>query len=136
MDGSFWVAHLWLGWTFANIGRLDAALASAETARRLDDNLEITCMHGYTLGRAGRRCEAQQLLDELAQLSQRRYVSPMISAIIAIGMGDHDAALGWLEKGYQDKSQMLSELRVETAFDPLRADPRFVSLLQRVGLEG
>jgi tetratricopeptide (TPR) repeat protein len=134
MDEGFWVAHLWLGWTYANIGRLDEALAAAETARQLDDNLEIAAVRGYTLGRAGRRSEAQQLLDELAQLSRDRYVSPMNSAIIAIGLGDHDAAFGWLEKGYQDKSQMLSELRVETAFDPLRADPRFADLLVRVGL--
>jgi TolB-like protein/Tfp pilus assembly protein PilF len=134
MDERFWVAHLWLALACANVGRLDEALAAAQTARGLDDNLEITAVLGFTLGRMGRRGDAQRLLDELAHESGQRYVSPMISALIAIGLDDHDAAFRWLEKGYQEKSQMLSELGVEAAFDPLRGDPRFDDLLARVGL--
>jgi tetratricopeptide (TPR) repeat protein len=135
MDDNFWVARLWLGWTYANIGRFPEALAELQTARRLDDNLEIVAALGYTYGRAGRRLEAQQLLDELTHLSLKRYVSPMLQALIAIGLGEQDQAFVWLEKSYEDRAQMLSELRAEPAFDPLRSDPRFADLLQRVGLE-
>jgi eukaryotic-like serine/threonine-protein kinase len=135
MDDSFWVARLWLGWTYANLGRLPEALAELQTARRLDDNSEIVAALGYTYGRAGRRQEAEQLLDKLKQLAQKRYVSPMVQALIAIGLGERDQAFVWLEKGYEDRAQMLSELRAEPAFDPLRSDPRFADLLQRVGLK-
>jgi serine/threonine-protein kinase len=135
MDDQFWVAHLWLGWTFATIGRLEEALPELETARRLDNNLEIVAALGYTYGRMGRRLEAQQLLDELQTLSQARYVSPMVGALIAIGMGDYHQAFGWLECGYAERAQMMSELKAEPAFDPLHADPRFADLLRRVGLE-
>jgi serine/threonine-protein kinase len=134
MDENFWVARLWLGWTYANIGRLSEALAELQTARRLDNNLEIVATLGYTYGRAGQRHEAQQMLDELQQLSQKRYVSPMLGALIAVGMGEHERALGWLEQCYADRAQMMSELKAEPAFDPLRGDPRFVALLRRVGL--
>jgi serine/threonine-protein kinase len=135
MDDKFWVVHLWLGWTYANIGRMEEALPELETARRLDNNLEIVAVVGYTYGWMGRRLEAQQLLDELRQLSQTRYVSPMLAALIAIGMGEHNQAFGWLEQCYADRVQMMSELKAEPAFDPLRADPRFADLLRRVGLE-
>jgi tetratricopeptide (TPR) repeat protein len=134
LDDRFWVGRLWLGWTYANIGRLGEALAELQTARRLDDNLEIVAALGYTYGRAGQRLEAQQLLDELQQLSQRRYVSPMLGALIATGMGEYDQAFQWLEQSYADRAQMMSELGAEPAFDPLRADPRFADLLRRVGL--
>jgi hypothetical protein len=59
----------------------------------------------------------------------------MLGALIAIGMGEHQRAFGWLEQCYADRAQMLSELRAEPAFDPLRADPRFADLVHRVGLE-
>ena len=81
MDDDFWVARFWLGWTYANIGRLSEALAELQTARRLDNNLEIVAALGYTYGRAGQRLEAQQVLDELQQLSGKRYVSPMLGAL-------------------------------------------------------
>jgi tetratricopeptide (TPR) repeat protein len=129
------VARLWLGWTYANLGRFQEAFAELQTARRLDDNLEIVAVLGYTCGRAGRRLEAQQLFDKLLHESRERYVSPMMPALIAIGLGEKDEAFVWLEKGYEDRAQMMSELRAEPAFDPLRADPRFGDLLQRVGLK-
>jgi tetratricopeptide (TPR) repeat protein len=135
MDDNFWVARLWLGWTYANIGRLPEALAELQTALRLDDNLEIVAALGYTYGRAGQWIEAQQVLDELQQLSRKRYVSPILGVLIAIGMGEHERAFGWLEQGYTDRAQMMSELKAEPVFDPLRLDPRFADLLRRVGLE-
>jgi eukaryotic-like serine/threonine-protein kinase len=134
MDDGFWVAHLWLGLLYAHVGQFEEAIAECEAARRLDDNLEIVAVLGYTYGRAGRRQEAQQMLAALRQLSPRRYVSPMLGALIATGLGDLDEAFGWLEQAWQDRAQMMSELQAEPAFDPLREDPRFADLLRRVGL--
>jgi serine/threonine-protein kinase len=135
MDENFWVARLWLGWTYANMGRLSEALAELEMARRLDNNLEMAAALGYAYGRAGQRSQAQQILDEFQHLSQTRYVSPMNRVLVAIGLGEHDRALDWLEQCYAERVQMLSELKAEPAFDPLRADPRFVDLMHRVRLD-
>ncbi len=136
MDDGFWVAHLWLGWTYANVGRLEEAVGELQAARRLDDNLEIVMALGYAHGRAGRRAEARRLLDELEGMSAARYVSPMLAALITTGMGETDEAITWLERSYAERAQMMSELKAEPAFDPLRPDPRFADLLRRVGLEG
>jgi hypothetical protein len=58
----------------------------------------------------------------------------MLGALVSIGIGEHEQAFRWLERGYQDRAQMLSELYAEAAFDPLRSDARFADLLRRVGL--
>jgi serine/threonine protein kinase/tetratricopeptide (TPR) repeat protein len=134
MDEGFWVAHYFLGFVYARVGRLPEALAEFEAARRLDGNLEIVAGIGYTHGLAGRRPEARQVLDDLRQLSAVRYVSPMLSALVAIGLGEHDEAFGWLDKAHEDRVQWLSEIQADPAFDPLRAGPRFADLLRRVGL--
>jgi serine/threonine-protein kinase len=135
MDDSFWVARLWLGLTYAMIGRIPEAVAELQAARSLDDNLEIIAILGYTYGRAGDMQDAQRVFGELQQLSRARYVSPMLGALIATGMGENDLAFGLLEESYAERAQMMSELKAEPAFDPLRADPRFGDLLRRIGLQ-
>jgi tetratricopeptide (TPR) repeat protein len=134
MDENFWVARFWLGWTYAGCGRLAEALTELKRARQLDNNLEIIAALGFTHGRLSQRSEAYKLLDELQHISQTRYVSPMIPALIAIGLNNLDEAIDLLQKAYEDRSQMLSELKVEAVFDPLRNDPRFAEILRRVGL--
>jgi tetratricopeptide (TPR) repeat protein len=134
IDDGFWVAHHWLGLLYATVDQIPEAIAEAEAARRLDDGLETLAMLGYVYARAGRRSEAQRTLDSIRQLSTTRYVSPMLVALVATGLGKYDEAFDSLERAWQDRSQMMSELGVEPAFDPLRADPRFLDLLSRVGL--
>ena len=50
------------------------------------------------------------------------------------GLGDHDRAIEWLEKGVDERSSALVRLRVNPRCDGLRADPRFTRLMERVGL--
>jgi serine/threonine-protein kinase len=134
LEDSCWAAHLWMGWSYAMVGRLDEALVAIENARRLTGNLEILAALGFTHGRAGHRSEAQKVLDELEQLAALRYVSPRHSALISIGMAEYDRAISWLQKSYDGRAQPVSELAADPAFDPLRADPRFADLLRRAHL--
>jgi hypothetical protein len=85
-------------------------------------------------GRAGRKAEANKILNELLELSQRRYVTPPALANVYIGLGDKDQAFFWLEKAYQERSYYLAFLKVFPGDDSLRSDPRFADLLRRMGL--
>lgn len=49
-------------------------------------------------------------------------------------LGDKDQAFLWLEKAYAEKSSFRTSLKFWSVFDPLRSDPRFADLLNRVGL--
>ena len=133
MDADFWVAYHFLGAVYACLGRLDEARTAFETARRLNDNLEMIAGLGYVHGRAGRRGEALALLDELKEKAARGYVSPILSALIWTGLGDNDQAFAWLDRAVEDRTQWLSEIMVDSFFDPLRPDPRFQPLLRQVG---
>jgi hypothetical protein len=71
----------------------------------------------------------------LVSLSQKRYVSPALLAIVEIGMGNKDRAFDWLDKACGDRSDWMIFLDTDPLFDPLRADSRFRSLLRRVGFQ-
>jgi len=47
-------------------------------------------------------------------------------------MGNNEEAFAWLEKAYSQHSNVLTTLKVDPAFDPLRNDPRFKDLLRRI----
>jgi hypothetical protein len=49
-----------------------------------------------------------RLLDELLKASEAEYVSPVHLAIVCAGLGDNDAALGWLEKAHDQRNATLS----------------------------
>jgi hypothetical protein len=74
------------------------------------------------------------VIDELKERSKQRYISPTIIAFIYAGLGEKGEAFGWLEKAYDGRDFILVFLKVDPAFDRLRADPRFADLVRRVGL--
>jgi hypothetical protein len=75
-----------------------------------------------------------RIVDEMRRLRKTRYVTPGAFVYAYIGLGDHDAALVSLEEGYVERANMMMWLKVNPIFDPIRTDPRFVSLVRRVGL--
>jgi serine/threonine-protein kinase len=56
-------------------------------------------------------------------------------ALVYIGLRDFEQAIAWLEKGYQERDQSLASLKADPAYDPLRQNPKFISLIRRMKLE-
>jgi hypothetical protein len=46
----------------------------------------------------------------------------------------NDEAIGWLEKGYEERDFRMTLLSVSPEFDGLRSDPKFRELVRRMGL--
>ena len=88
--------------------------------------------HAYAL--AGKRAEAQRVLDDLLALSKQRFVSPYDISLVHLGLGEKDKAFEWLQKAVAERVGLLVYLKVDPLFDPLRSDPRFQDLLRRMGL--
>jgi hypothetical protein len=89
----------------------------------------------YVHGRLGRQTEVQRALEKLHELNRGQEVDA--SAIISayIGVNNKEQAFSWLERAYSQHSNVLTTLKVDPVFDPLRTDPRFDDLLHRVGLD-
>lgn len=117
-------------------GRFDAALAHANRLVQLTNRSPTSLSLVAELhAKAGRRREAQELLGEVLRIAQHQYVPPGAIAGVYIRLGELDAAFKWIEKAYEERSNYIAYLAVEPGHEPLRADPRFKSLLQRAGLQ-
>jgi TolB-like protein/DNA-binding winged helix-turn-helix (wHTH) protein/Tfp pilus assembly protein PilF len=130
MKPDFPMALHGLAQAYAQSGNSKEALA---LIARLPDEVKNSNGAGYMYGILGRRNEARRILAKAIYDSNRQYVSPTSIALIYVGLDDKDRALFWLEKSYRERSPDLSTLRL-AIFDSLRADPRLIDLVDRVGL--
>ena len=89
---------------------------------------------GYAYGVSGRKDEARKVLNEMKQLARQKYVSAYDVALIYVGLDEKDLAFTWLEKAYEERSFVLSNIKAEPRMDGLRSDPRFQNLLRRIGI--
>jgi serine/threonine-protein kinase len=135
LDPNFGTAYFDLGRAYEGESRYDEAIEAFQRAlRNSGDVILFKGYLGHAYAMAGKRGEALKVLDELQDLSQRRYVPSFVRASIYAGLGEKEQALIWLERAYAERNNWLVFLKVVPIFDSLRADPRFVDLMRRVGL--
>jgi len=127
--------HWYLGLALIANGQPDEAIPVLEKALGPDRNPAVMGVLVRAYAHAGRRKEALRLLDELKRRQQKSYVAaaPFVNAYL--GLGDNEQALAWLERAYEEQSNMLQLIKVHPYLEPLRSDPRFVDLVHRVGLD-
>jgi TolB-like protein/DNA-binding winged helix-turn-helix (wHTH) protein/Tfp pilus assembly protein PilF len=130
MDPNYAPAHTRLGGMYADQGRYEEAFAELKKANAREAQL------GYAYAVAGKRDEAQKILNDLQELAKQpgRYVSPFEFALVYMGLGEKDQAFEWLNKTCDENPYRMSFLKVNPRFDSLRSDPRFTDLLRRMKL--
>jgi tetratricopeptide (TPR) repeat protein len=76
----------------------------------------------------------QRLAEMLIERSKTTYVTPWQVATLYTRAGMNEEALVWFEKAFASHDPNMPYLSVDPIFDGLRGDPRFQSLLKRMGL--
>ena len=136
MDPGFYYAHWTLGDALELKGRNEEAIAEYKKAIALNDDPLPRALLGHLYAKIGRKSEALEILKQVRDLresSKQRYVSPYNLALIHIGLGQKDEAIQLLEETYEERDGYnIAFLRVEPMLDPLRGDPRFEALVQKV----
>jgi len=137
MEPNFPLCALWLGIACTEKGMHEEAVTSLQKAREsgLMDVAFAIGFHGHACARAGRRAEAENLLQQLMKPSQPFYADSYHVSLIQVGLGEPQRAFDSLEKAYQERSLTLTcWIKCDPRLDPLRADARFNDLLRRLGL--
>jgi serine/threonine-protein kinase len=135
MDQSFYYAHYELGMAYEMKGLYPEAIAAYKQARALNNDPRVLALLGHAYAASGRRDEALKMLKQLQELARQQYVPAYHFVILYAGLVDRDQAFQWLEKTYQDRTSRMTILQVDPFLDPLRSDPRFTEMVNRVGLK-
>jgi TolB-like protein/DNA-binding winged helix-turn-helix (wHTH) protein len=78
--------------------------------------------------------QARRIMNEHIAGVAAGLTRPYDVAYDAALLGDHEVALAWLEKSYQNRDYWLLFMNVEPEMDPLRSDPRFQAIVRRLGV--
>jgi serine/threonine-protein kinase len=141
-DPDFWVARHYLALAYVQKGMHDDAIkelrslikapaSGAIPAEVIASDTEAAASLGFAFAMAGKKAEAQDILNKLESFSQRRYVTPLYFAIVYAGLKDNDHAIEYLNKAYEARHPGLVLIRIEPMFDALRSDERFKQLVKR-----
>jgi TolB-like protein/Flp pilus assembly protein TadD len=128
---SYWI----MGMAYEQKGSLAEATRAYQQALKLrPDNPNYLASLARSDALAGRTTDARRVLNGL--LHSPEPVSPFFIALVYTALGEKAEAFRWLDSSVAERSGSVRYLKIEPRLDPLRGDPRFDSLLVRVGLKG
>jgi tetratricopeptide (TPR) repeat protein len=116
---------------YANVGRVEDALATSERALQVDStNLNLLGLRVHLLFAAGRTDQATRQLEAL----EKRPEFPRFRlASLYANTQNIERVLDLLEESAARKEDELSRIRAPDMFRGLRHHPRFVALLDALG---
>jgi TolB-like protein/Tfp pilus assembly protein PilF len=133
MDSHFYFARWNLGEALELKGQLPEALGEYKKAAELNDDPLMLGLLAHAYAKLGQRDKALKELEQLQQIATRRYVSNYTFALVHLALGEKAKAIDCLEHAYRDRvGPDISLIKVDPMLDPLRGDPRFEQLVQKV----
>jgi len=116
-----------LGRQYLRLGREQEALAEFERAGWKEGIARIRALRGDP-------SDLRAMLGRLDERAKKRYVSPVEFAVLLTALGEKDAAFARLEEAYRTSAPRLKDLKTSWEFAPLRSDPRWADLVDRLKL--
>jgi TolB-like protein/tetratricopeptide (TPR) repeat protein len=134
MDPDGPTSHFYVAWALEQLGRFDEAIARHRKAVELSgaEPLFLAGL-GYSYALAGRTDDATDILEQLLADKADGQPGPIHIAVVQTGLGNKDDAITWLEKAFDARQSHMLYIKQDAKFDPLRGDPRFEALIQRIG---
>ncbi len=135
LDRNFVPAYRLLSLAYQGMKMYDEAIAENRRWGELNGNkikTDVSLAEIYAV--AGRKEDSKKLIDKIEgkKLSANDYRG---MAQVYVALGENDNAFMWLEKSYQHHEESLCSLKIDPKMSPLRNDPRFNSMLRKIGLE-
>jgi TolB-like protein/Flp pilus assembly protein TadD len=135
LEPTFAFAHYALGDACTHKRQFERAISEFNQAIALGGrSVNHIGVLGYAYGRAGNRERATAHLEELTARAAHGYVPAIWTALIHLGLSDLDSFFDHLARAFEGRDGSLILITAALEFDPVRDDPRFNSLLERMGL--
>ena len=134
LEPNFHIAHYFLGETYMDYKMYENAIEEITNAIKFSDRSPQylgALSLAYSL--AGRKKEAEKLLEELIELERNRFVSSIAFIYAYLGLGNQDKAIKYLQKSVESRDfpNLPVVIKFEI-FDGLRSDPRFKEIERKM----
>jgi TolB-like protein/Tfp pilus assembly protein PilF len=127
--------HFELAQVYEQRGKLEEAAQESLKADELfgTDPRKVARLK-EALAKSGAQGYWRRTLENYRESAKSRYVPSVLVAEACVRVGDKECAFEWLERGFEERDDLMIDLKVEPVFDGLRSDPRFQELIRRVGI--
>jgi serine/threonine-protein kinase len=135
LDPTYFFPEFAYGWIDIQAGQIEDAIPHFQKSKTMGSPAFVSAWLAYAYGVSGDRDRALAEGEDLKAMSLDGTPTPFDSALVTLGLGDYPRAVSLLEQAYALDSQWLGWLKNDHAFDPLRSDLRFATLLKKLNFE-
>jgi len=136
LDPTSWHANHQIGMAYRVNSNYPEAIEALQTAMALAGRHPWSLVElALALSASGSEAQAEAIHDELVARSGGEHVPPAAISFVSAALGRADEAFEWLERAYEERDSLLMWVKLIPHFDPLRGDPRFDVLLEKMGLK-
>lgn len=129
------MALFYAGFVLAAVGRHGEALRSLQRAVEATGGMPFAAESlGWVLALQGHAREARQILADTLDRAAKAYVPTSAIAMLHLGLAEDDAMFACLDRCVEERDALLPWLKFMPAFDRVRRDPRFRTVLAKIGL--
>lgn len=132
LDPAFIYGEPLLAALYREMGRFEEAIALYEKAQIVSTRPAFG--HAITFAKMNRPDEAREILAR-AIAARGSYTPGDAVAHVYVTLGAHEDAIRELERAANERSSSLHFIGIAPEFVPLRPDKRFVSIVERIGLD-
>ena len=132
LDPTFAYGEPLIAALYREMGRFDDAIALYKKSQDISGRVPFGL--AITYGKMNRRDEAKEILKAACE-NRKGYTPGDAIAHVHVVLNEHEEAMRELQRAYEQHSSSLHFIGIAPEFAPLRSDKRFVSIVERIGLE-
>ena len=132
LDPTFAYGEPLIAALYREMGRFDDAIALYKKSQDISGRVPFGL--AITYGKMNRRDEAKEILKAACE-NRKGYTPGDAIAHVHVVLNEHEEAMRELQRAYEQHSSSLHFIGIAPEFAPLRSDKRFVSIVERIGLD-
>jgi TolB-like protein/tetratricopeptide (TPR) repeat protein len=132
LDPTFLYSEPLLAALYREMGRFDDAIALYKKSQDISGRVPFGL--AITYAKMNRGEEAREILNA-ACATRGSYTPGDATAHVYVVLGENEEAIRELQRAYDEHSSSLHFVGIAPEFEPLRSDKRFISIVERIGLE-